>query len=92
MSEAGHGLTSSLDVERLLADALRPIEPPERLSGRFEDTLSAVIALAVFLPLVVVLTSGWVMFHMGDDVKILAMLAAGDLEPDHIEGGARGQE
>ena len=27
------------DVERLLADALRPIEPPERLSGRVEDTL-----------------------------------------------------
>jgi len=24
--------------------------------------------------------------------EILAMLAAGDLEPDHIEGGARGQE
>jgi hypothetical protein len=32
----------SWDVERLLADALRPIEPPERLSGRLEDTLSAV--------------------------------------------------
>jgi hypothetical protein len=31
----------SWDVERLLGDALRPIEPPERLSGRFEDTLSA---------------------------------------------------
>jgi hypothetical protein len=29
-------------VERLLADALRPIEPPERLSGRLEETLSAV--------------------------------------------------
>jgi len=26
------------DFERMLADALRPIEPPERLSGRFEDT------------------------------------------------------
>jgi hypothetical protein len=33
------------DVERMLADALRPIEPPERLSGRVEDTLGG-IALA----------------------------------------------
>jgi len=31
-----------LDLEGLLADALRPIEPPERLSGRVESTLSAV--------------------------------------------------
>ena len=34
------------EVERLLADALRPIEPPERLSGRLEDTLSAVTQAA----------------------------------------------
>ncbi len=34
------------DVERLLNDALRPIEPPERLSGRLEDTLSAVTQAA----------------------------------------------
>src|SRR5688500_10768791 len=33
---------SMSDVERLLADALRPIEPPESLSGRLEETLSAV--------------------------------------------------
>ena len=32
--------------------------------------------LAVLLPLLVVLFSGWVMFHMGDDVKILAVAAA----------------
>jgi signal transduction histidine kinase len=32
--------------------------------------------LAVVLPLSVVLLSGWVMFHMGDDVKILAVAAA----------------
>ena len=32
--------------------------------------------LAVLLPLGVVLLSGWVMFHMGDDVKILAVAAA----------------
>ena len=30
------------DVERLLADALRPIEPPESLAGRLEQTLSSV--------------------------------------------------
>jgi hypothetical protein len=36
----------SLDVERLLHDALRPIEPPERLSGRVEDTLSAITQAA----------------------------------------------
>ena len=37
---------SDRDVERLLADALRPIEPPERLSGRVEDTLAAVTQAA----------------------------------------------
>src|SRR6476659_791649 len=47
MSEASEKLTGSTwDVERLLVDALRPIEPPERLSGRFEDTLSAVTQAA----------------------------------------------
>ena len=35
-----------IDVERLLADALRAIEPPESLSGRFEETLSAVTQAA----------------------------------------------
>ena len=29
-----------MDLEALLADALRPIEPPERVSGRLEDTFS----------------------------------------------------
>jgi hypothetical protein len=37
---------SSWEVERLLTDALRPIEPPQRLSGRVEDTLSAVTQAA----------------------------------------------
>jgi hypothetical protein len=41
MSEAS-GQTAGWDVEQLLSDALRPIEPPERLSARFEDTMSAV--------------------------------------------------
>jgi hypothetical protein len=29
-----------MDLEALLSDALRPIEPPERVSGRVETTLS----------------------------------------------------
>ena len=29
-------------LERLLADALRPIEPPDDLAGRLEETMSAV--------------------------------------------------
>ncbi|HEY5814707.1 MAG TPA: hypothetical protein VIS95_00010 [Solirubrobacterales bacterium] len=47
MSEASERLTGSTwDVEGLLGDALRPMEPPERLSGRFEDTLAAVTQAA----------------------------------------------
>ena len=38
--------------------------------------LAAFGLLAVVLPLGAVLTSGWVMFHMGADVKILAVAAA----------------
>jgi hypothetical protein len=45
MSETSSGI-GSWDVEQLLTDALRPIEPPERLSSRLEDTLSAVTAAA----------------------------------------------
>jgi signal transduction histidine kinase len=37
--------------------------------------LAGLALLAVVLPLVAVLLSGWVMFHMGDDVKILAVAA-----------------
>ena len=45
--ESAKNLTGSTwDVERLLGDALRPIEPPERLEGRFEDTLSAITQAA----------------------------------------------
>ena len=33
-------------VERMLADALKPIEPPESLSGRLEKTLSAITEAA----------------------------------------------
>jgi hypothetical protein len=33
-------------LERLLADALRPIEPPDDLAGRLEETMSAVTEAA----------------------------------------------
>lgn len=36
----------SPDLEALLADALRPIEPPERFSGRLETTLSKLSEVA----------------------------------------------
>ena len=32
----------TLDLEALLADALRPIEPPESLAGRLEATLASI--------------------------------------------------
>jgi two-component system, OmpR family, sensor histidine kinase SaeS len=38
--------------------------------------LGGLALLAVLLPLLAVMLSGWVMFHMGDDVKILAVAAA----------------
>ena len=48
MSEASNRPAgSNWDVEALLTDALRPIDPPERLSGRLEDTLSAAEELSV---------------------------------------------
>jgi hypothetical protein len=47
MTDSGETLSGSTwDVEQLLADALRPIEPPQRLSGRVEDTLTAVTQAA----------------------------------------------
>ena len=39
-------LSTRGDVENLLRSALRPIEPPEKLSGRVEETLSAVTEAA----------------------------------------------
>jgi signal transduction histidine kinase len=41
--------------------------------------LAGLAFLAVLLPLGAVLLSGWVMFHMGEDVKILAITAASAL-------------
>src|SRR3954454_21101823 len=47
MTDSSETLSGSTwDVERLLADALRPIDPPQRLFGRVEDTLSAVTQAA----------------------------------------------
>ena len=60
---------ATLGVGFLLALALRGL-PTVRLQ------IAGLAALAVCLPLAAVLLSGWVMFHMGDDVKILAVSAA----------------
>ena len=60
---------STLAVGLLGAVALR------RLSA-VRAQLAAFGLLAVLLPLSAVLLSGWVMFHMGADVKILAVAAA----------------
>ncbi len=46
MTEPSERLTGNWDVEALLSDALRPIEPPERLSSRVEDTLAAITQAA----------------------------------------------
>ena len=54
----------------LLAVALLRLLPSLRLQ------LAGLAALSVCLPLLAVLLSGWVAFHMGDDVKILAVSAA----------------
>ena len=45
-SEPARTPLGSWNVEQLLTDALRPLEPPERLSGRLEDTLAAVTQAA----------------------------------------------
>jgi signal transduction histidine kinase len=63
---------ATLGVGLALAAALRLL-PTVRLQ------LAGLAVLAVLLPLGAVLASGWVMFHMGDDVKILAVTAASAL-------------
>jgi signal transduction histidine kinase len=47
-----------------------------RLLPSLRLQLAGLAVLAVALPLASVLLSGWVMFHMGDDVKILAVSVA----------------
>jgi signal transduction histidine kinase len=54
----------------MLAVVLLRLLPSLRLQ------LAGLAALSVCLPLLAVLLSGWVAFHMGDDVKILAVSAA----------------
>jgi signal transduction histidine kinase len=64
--------SATLAVGLVLAWLLRHL-PTLRLQ------LAGLAVLAVLLPLGAVLASGWVMFHMGDDVKILAVVAASAL-------------
>ena len=47
-----------------------------RLLPSVRTQLAGLALLAVTLPLAAVFLSGWAMFHMGDDVKILAVAAA----------------
>ncbi len=63
---------ATLSIGLVLAHLLRLL-PTVRLQ------LVGLAFLAVLLPLGAVLVSGWVMFHMGDDVKILAVTAASAL-------------
>ena len=60
---------ATLGVGAALGAVLRAL-PTVRLQ------LAGLAAVSVCLPLAAVLLSGWVMFHMGDDVKILAVSAA----------------
>src|SRR5581483_2383491 len=63
---------ATLGVGIVAAFALRLL-PTVRLQ------IAGLALLAVVLPLAAVLASGWVMFHMGDDVKILGVAAASAL-------------
>ena len=46
MNEAAAGAGAHGDVEVLLANALRPVDPPETLAGRLEETLSGLTETA----------------------------------------------
>ena len=48
MSGGGEDTAPTLggDIERMLTDALRPIEPPDSLSGRLEETFTRVTKAA----------------------------------------------
>jgi methyl-accepting chemotaxis protein len=66
----GIGLAAlTLAVGLVLVVGIRSLP---RVRGR----LVALAVLAVALSLAVVFLSGWVMFHMGDDVKLLAVAVA----------------
>src|SRR5207245_720565 len=47
-----------------------------RLLPTVRSQLAALALLAVVLPLAALLASGWVMFHMHDDAKLLALSSA----------------
>src|SRR6266508_4320109 len=64
----------AVSEERLSFDGL-VIALGLRLLPTVRLQLAGLAFLAVVLPLTAVLLSGWVMFHMGDDVKILAVAA-----------------
>jgi len=60
--------SASLVVSLLVAEALRRL-------GRIGLQLAGLALLSVIVPLAAVLLSGWVMFHMGADMKILTVAA-----------------
>ena len=69
MIELALAVAAATLVVGLAATFLLRLLPTVRLQ------LAGLALLAVALPLAAVLLSGWVMFHMGDDVKILAVAA-----------------
>src|SRR4029450_7527512 len=78
----GHRLQARdvIATAALVALSTLPVRLPPAYAPRLLPTvrlqLAGLAALAVLLPLGAVMLSGWVMFHMGDDVKILAVAAA----------------
>src|SRR4029450_3856508 len=81
----GHRLQARdvIATAALVALSTLPVRLPPAYAPRLLPTVRLQLAglafLAVLLPLGAVLLSGWVMFHMGDDVKILAVTAASAL-------------
>lgn len=73
MTEIALVLGAATLVAGLLAAYALRLLPTVRLQ------LAALALLAVALPLAAVLASGWVMFHMHDDAKILAVSSAAAL-------------
>ena len=61
--------SASLGSSLLVAEALRRVK-------RIGLQLAGLAFLSVIIPLAAVLLSGWVMFHMGADTKILTVAAA----------------
>jgi signal transduction histidine kinase len=72
-----------IEVALILAATTLAVGTGAAFGLRFLPTvrlqLASLALLAVVLPLAAVLASGWVMFHMHDDVKILAVSSASAL-------------